>query len=472
MRVLFAAAEMAPLAKVGGVGDVAGSLPAALRAIGLDVRVALPYYQPISREQFPAQRVASLPDGAIWQTEAAGAPVYLVEHEPSFAREQVYGYKDDPARFLAFADTLLAAAGDLGWQPDVLHLNDWHTGFFATRLAAASEHPWSRAARICTIHNLAYAGTFTVAFAREHAFPTEAFATPSGVPPKLARSALAQAILHADVVSTVSPTYAREILQPELGGDLTPLLRAEGDHVAGILNGIDYTLFDPATDRHLPATFDIDHLDRRAENKRALQQAYGLPIDEVVPVVGMVTRLVVQKGADLAVAAVDRLLSQRSFQLVVLGTGDQPYERALTQLAERHPQQVSVRIAFDVALGQLCYGGSDLFLMPSRYEPCGLGQMIAMRYGSIPVVRRTGGLADSVQPYGPDTGAGFLFDEASPAALAAALDDALTVYEDRPAWRSLQGRAMGQDLSWAHSAREYEALYERAARLRAERSSR
>jgi starch synthase len=241
-------------------------------------------------------------------------------------------------------------------------------------------------------------------------------------------------------------------------------LRAEGDHVAGILNGIDYTLFDPATDEHLVATFDAGTLDRRAENKRELQRELGLPVEDSVPVAGMVSRLFVQKGADLAVEAVRRLLPQRSFQLVVLGSGEEGYERALLDLAAREPERVAVRIAFDVALGQRIYGGSDLFLMPSRYEPCGLGQMIAMRYGSIPVVRRTGGLADSVQPYAADAGTGFLFDDATPEAAASALAEAFTVYEDRAAWQALQRRAMAQDFSWRRSAHEYAALYERAVR--------
>jgi starch synthase len=461
MNVLFVVAEMAPLAKVGGVGDVGGSLPRALRRLGLDVRVALPYYRSIREQELTQKRIAALPDGAaLWQAEVHGVPVYLIEHEPSFGREQVYGYPDDTDRFLAFSDALLAAAGPLGWQPDAVHLHDWHTAFLAGRLASGSEHPWAGVPRVFTIHNLGYAGAYKAAWARSRGLP---LAGPAAV-----RSALGQGILHADQVTTVSPTYAREILAPELGGKLAPLLGQLGDRLSGILNGIDTEQFDPARDPHLAARFDAGSIDRRVENKRALQERLGLPVDDAVPLVAMVNRLFVQKGSDLAVEAVEALLPRLGFQFAALGTGDKIYEQQLLALAERAPQRVAVRIAFDAPLGQLFYGGCDLFLMPSRYEPCGLGQLIAMRYGAVPVVRRTGGLADSVPPYDPqrNEGAGFLFDEATPQALAEALEQALEAYNDLPSWRALQLRAMAQDVSWDRAAQQYAELYRRAAEAR------
>ena len=464
MNVLFVVAEMSPLVKVGGVGDVGGALPRALRKLGLDVRAALPYYAAVRRQELPVERVAALADGAaLWRTTAHEVPVYLIEHEPSFGREQVYGHKDDPARFLTFCDGVLAAADALDWRPDAVHLHDWHAGFVAARLAAEADHPWAALPRICTIHNLGYPGVFKRAFADAHGLRIEAV---QGLAPAVLHSALAQAILHSDVVTTVSPTYAREVLTPKYGGRLVPLLKQLGDRLVGIMNGIDTDEFDPASDPHLPATFDAEHLERRLENKRALQQQMGLPENDAVPLAGMVTRLFEQKGVDLATAAVDRLLAGGAeLQLVVLGTGEATYEQQLLDLAARYPQQVAVRIAFDVALGQVIYGGSDLFLMPSRYEPCGLGQLIAMRYGSVPVVRRTGGLADSVEPYDRErgSGTGFLFEELAPEGVAGALTDALAAYRDREAWRALQRRAMAKDFSWANAARQYEALYQRAA---------
>lgn len=465
LNVLFVLAEMAPLAKVGGVGDVGSALPRALRKLDVDVRVVLPYYAAIRRQELPATRIADLPDGAaLWETRAADVPVYLIEHERWFDREQVYGYDDDSARFLAFCDGALAAAGPLGWRPDVIHLHDWHAGFAAARLAATAEHPWSNAARVSTIHNLGYPGVFGRAFAKQHGLPIQ---TPSGLAPDLPYSALAQGIIHSRLVTTVSPTYAREVLIPQYGGVLVHLLRRLGDRLAGILNGIDTDEFDPATDPHLPATFDADRLDRRSENKLALQERVSLPADGDMPVVGMVTRLFEQKGSDLAAEAVEQLLKKSAFQLVVLGTGDPKYEQQLADLAARHPQRVAVRLAFDVAFGQLIYGGSDCFLMPSRYEPCGLGQMIAMRYGAVPIVRRTGGLADSVQQYDRSraAGTGFLFDQAAAGAVAGALEDALTAYRDQDAWRALQRRAMAQDFSWHRAARQYTDLYQRAISL-------
>ena len=502
MNVLFVIAELDPLVKVGGTGDVGGGLPRALRRLGLDVRVALPFYSAIDRQQLAPERLASLPgDAAVWQAEVRGVPVYLIEQQAAFGRAEVYGYEDDPARFLAFCDALLAADSALAWRPDLLHLHDWHPGFLAARLAGRAEHPWAALPRVATIHNLAFTGPFDAAFAREHGLAIS-WDSPASQRPS---SALAQAVLHADLVTTVSPTYAREILSPELGGGMTWLLRSAsggGDRLSGILNGIDVEQYDPATDAHLASRFDGEHLDRRVENKRALQQQLALPVDDETPLVGMVSRLFWQKGPDLAAVAIERLLMNHRLQFVALGKGDEEHERLLTELAARYPQQVAVRIDFDLPLGQLIYGGCDLFLMPSRYEPCGLGQLIAMRYGAVPVVRRTGGLADSVEPYDAlrDQGTGFVFEEGDAPGIAAylrqvargllnrarrgppaygrfrqeaitgpqtaALEEALTLYQDKAAWRRLQLRGMAQDFSWERAARRYVELYERATALR------
>ncbi len=452
---------MAPLVKVGGVGDVGGSLPRALRRLGHDVRVALPLYKSIDRS-IAREQVAAADGATLWRAEHGGLPVYLLEHE-AFERENVYGYDDDVARFLSFCDGVLACADQLGWTPDVIHLHDWHTGLVASRLAGG-RHPWSSAAPVFTVHNLGYRGDFKAAFAREHGLAVDSSALPPDVKPGIARSALAQGILHARLVSTVSPTYAREILLPEHGRTLAPLLRALGDRLMGIMNGIDTEQYDPARDPDLVAQFDETSLERRRENKAALQERLGLPASEA-PLIGMVTRLFEQKAPDVALAAIEQILPDGEFQFVLLGTGAPRYEEQARNLATRHPDRVAVSIAFDYALGQLIYGASDFFLMPSRYEPCGLGQMIAMRYGAVPVVRRTGGLADSVEPYGAarDTGTGFLFDELTKNALATALREALRVYDDRAAWRKLQQRAMRRDFSWDSAARQYIDLYVRAA---------
>ena len=463
-RVLFLTAEMAPLVKVGGLGDVAGSLPKALRKVGVDIRVALPYYQSVQTQKLEARRLVSLGGGAaIWEADVAGVPIYLVQHDAWFGRNETYGYPDDRERFLAFCDALIAGAGALGWQPDVIHMNDWHPGFLATRLIPNPMHPWGLLPRVATVHNLGYPARFDGAFAGRHRFSNRALTTPGDLSREIAYSALGQALLHADQISTVSPTYAREIQSARFGGVLSALLRRRRARLTGIMNGIDVKEFNPARDKALAARFDLKRLDKRDKNKSALQKAMGLPGEERVPLLGMVSRLVVQKGPDLVAGAVERLLRDKvRLQLVVLGTGEEEYEKQLVRLAERYPENVAVRIAFDVGLGQLIYGGSDMFLMPSRYEPGGLGQLISMRYGCIPIVRRTGGLADSVAPYdGRGHGTGFAFERPAAAAFASELERAIHVYKRRDSWRKLQERAMAVDVSWEAAARQYAALYER-----------
>ncbi len=468
MNVLSVIAEMSPLVKVGGLADIGGGLPRALRRLGIDARVALPRYRSVAA---PASELVAEIDGgrSIRTCDVAGVPVYLVDDPAAFDRPDVYGYKDDAERFLSFADTLLAAAAApagaaaLDWRPDVVHLNDWHAGFVAERIAAGREHPWANAARIVTIHNPAFTGPIDAAFVERHGL-----AGPSGggVPD----SALARAIFHADLVTTVSPTYAAELVTSEYGWELAPLLQTLGDRLCGVVNGIDVEALDPARDGHLVATYDSDTLDRRAENKRALQERLGLTVDGDVPLLAMVSRLFWQKGSDLALEALEPLLENGVVQFVVLGKGDEEHTAPLLELAGRLPQHAAVRIDFDEPLGQLIFGGCDMFLMPSRYEPGGLGQVVAMRYGAIPVVRRTGGLADTVAPYhlGSDRGVGFLFDHPTPQALRTAVDRAVAAYGDRPGWRRLQQRAMAQDFSWGRAAQSYREVYERAIDMRSE----
>ena len=465
MNVLFVTAEMSPLVKVGGLGDVAGALPRALRRLGLDVRVALPMYRTLARDGLELRQIATTEAGSVYEAAVNEVSVYLVEHA-AFERDAVYGFDDDIERFLSFCDSVLMASRALDWQPDILHLNDWHGGFpFDAPRRPNLNHPWASTPHVLTIHNLGHPGEITAEVVREHDLTV---AVPDGVPTTVTHSALAQSILRCDAINTVSPTYAQEILTREFGGELAPLLRARSDHLTGILNGIDVEVFDPATDGHLAARFDADGLDARAQNKRALQKRLSLATENDVPLIGMVTRVFEQKGTDLVPDALEPLIANGDVQLAVLGQGDPKHERMLTELAARHPGRAAVELAFDEPLGQLIYGGSDMFLMPSRYEPCGLGQMIAMRYGSIPVVRRTGGLADSVPPYdaSTNTGTGFLFADATSDALHAALREALAAYRDRAAWGALQRRAMAQNVSWDRSALEYRSMYERAIATR------
>ncbi len=445
LNILFVAAEVGPFAKVGGLADVAAALPGALAARGHDVRVVTPRHssEPIG------DVVASLPldserraDVRSPVVSGGGVPTYLVESAGLFPRSRVYGEPNDLERYLMFCRAALDLPKQLAWPPDIFHCNDWHTApiAFGLRNRAWGDVFYRPAACVLTIHNLRYRG-----------------------PDELA-DFLCQGIYYADAVTTVSETYAREILTPEYGEGLHPLLQQRQERLFGILNGLDYGEYDPARDPNLAASFDAAGLDRRAANKATLQQRAGLVADGQVPLVGMVSRLTEQKGMDLTLEAMEVLLGEGAAQFVLVGTGDEAYHRAFRALAQRHAGHAAVSIAFDHPLAQLIYGGCDVFLMPSRFEPCGLGQLIALRYGAIPVVRHTGGLADTVRDYeGPDSqGNGFVFQEYSGGALLTALRRALAVFQRPAEWRRLQERGMQEDFSWGRSAERYEAAYRQA----------
>lgn len=471
MNILFASVEMSPLAKVGGLGDVAGSLPRALRARGEDVRVAMPMHGAIERTAYPLTHLLAgvkVPGAGervdVWQANIHDVPVYLIENERYFGRPKVYGFDDDVERFLFYCDALLACAPHLGFRPDVVHAQDWHTALLLTRLASAGQHVWNSAGRVYTIHNLALQGDFDGIFAQKHGIDPRTLLTPDGVAPAAAFSAMAQGILHADRVNTVSDTYAREILTAEYGAGLDDLLRARSAVVSGIVNGIDYDEFNPATDPAIKQHFSVDTLADRMNNKRALQEEAGLPVRDEAVVFAAVTRLFAQKGMDVVAEAFDALLADNDAQLIILGTGDQAVHETLAALEAKYPGKSKNWFAFEPSLGQRIYAGCDVFLMPSRYEPCGLGQLISLRYGAVPLVRRTGGLADTVEDAAPSlkSGTGFVFEEATVADLSACVSRAIAAYADRDGWRALQERGMRQDWSWSRAAGKYVDLYELA----------
>ena len=476
MKVLFATVEMSPLAKVGGLADVAGSLPRELVRAGHDARVVMPLHRGIDLARCDAQEVGA---GVTVQTAAGevhgfvrtatvgGVPVYLIDLPAMFDRGRVYGEPDDADRWLAFCDAVVAWLDRSGWQPDLLHLNEWHTAFIASRLRQRPDSRAARLARVYTIHNLAIHGGFDDGFATRAGFDGRVLDSPLAWEPWVSRSGMGQGLLWCDAINTVSPTYAREIMTPEYGAGLDRLLRSRKDDLRGILNGIDVEAFDPGADPHLVAPYDATNFTGHARNKAALQHRVGLDRRPEAPLIGMVTRLFYQKGVDLAAEAFDQVAGRREAQLVVLGTGDQQYHEQLTALVERHRGKAAVVLGFDADLAQLIYGGTDLFLMPSRFEPCGLGQMIALRYGSVPVVRRTGGLEDTVREWSADAGSGngFLFDRADAADLAVALDRALDTFTRSDEWRRLVQRAMSDDNSWTAAGRDYVQLYRRAVQV-------
>jgi len=475
MKILFAASEIAPYAKTGGLADVAAALPKALHACGHDVRLALPFYGQIDASGFDIKplgiEVVVPIDGAPRQgslhvTRRDGLTVYLVRQDLYFERTGLYGYAsgdhaDNAQRFGFFCRALLAALPQLDFAPDVLHANDWQTALLPTLLR--HEHgtdPFFAGTRsVLTLHNLGYQGLFpsltlaAIGFTPEQLYEAD-FEYYGQV------SLLKSGVIAADAVTTVSPTYADEIRTPEHGMGFDGILQRRGAAFSGILNGIDAQLWDPGTDPALLFPYAVDDLSGKAANKAALQRRFGLRVTPQVPLCVMVSRLDRQKGFDLLEAAWLQLL-QRDLQLLLIGSGDDELQRRLSALAARTPRQTAVHLVFDEAVARQAYAGSDFFLMPSHYEPCGLAQMIALRYGSLPVVRRTGGLADTVFDFesGDARANGIVFTPATPTALLDALDRAAGLFADPQRHQALLRHGMRQDYSWDGPARAYETLY-------------
>jgi starch synthase len=473
LKILFLAAEAVPFAKVGGLADVAGSLPQAIRALGHDVRLMIPRYGTIRSDQFQLEKVGEpflIPVGPgeehihlIGSTLDGDIPVYLIWNELYFSsRDRVYGFEDDAQRFAVFGRASLAALHLLDWKPDVIHANDWHTGIVPAWLNTAGRRDrfYGDIATIFTIHNLAYqgiAGRLILTFAQMEYVKHLSVEQPGTV------NWMAQGIAHADLINTVSDRYAQEILTAEIGMGLAPLLRERRDRLFGVLNGIDYEEWNPATDSNIPHRFDDGTVDRRVANKTALQQQVRLPVRPEMPLVGMVSRLDEVKGMDLMEPVLEWLL-EREAQFVLLGTGQPEYHEMFERVHARFPDNMRACLKSDSVLARRIYAGADMILMPSGVEPCGLGQMIAMRYGCVPVVRATGGLADTVSDYKAKRGrgTGFTFTDYTPEACQEALERALKFYRSKKAWRRLQRRGMAADFSWLASAQEYVKLYRRA----------
>lgn len=478
-KVLFVAAELNPLAKAGGLGDVVGSLPGALCQAGHDVRITIPRYGSINLEGYQAVRQGSFTIPFMGGQEEINivrvllrdvVPVYLLENTTYFDRPTIYGENDDLERFLLFSVAAMEVPKKLNWQPDILHCHDWHTGIVGPLLKIAYRNDafYSSCASIFTIHNLAYQGWFDDFFA-ERASLYE-YMPPLEDPSRdKCYSMTGLGIYHGDFVSTVSETYAKEILTHEYGEGLETLLQKRRDSLIGILNGIDYEQFNPSTDPIIAATYDASSLEKRATNKTVLQEKAGLPVDAGIPLLGFAGRLVDQKGIDILIGdtgELESLLAETDIQFVLQGVGDAKYEESFKKLEGIYPNRVRAFITLDFSLAQLIFAGSDIFLVPSRFEPCGLTPLVAMRYGSIPVVRRTGGLTETVASYSPDlsVGLGFVFEQYDASELLATLKLALTALKNKKEWRELIVRAMHADFSWKASVPKYEALYKMAQR--------
>ncbi|HEX9689595.1 MAG TPA: glycogen synthase [Thermoanaerobaculia bacterium] len=475
MKILFLSAEAEPFVKVGGLGDVAGSLPRAIASLGHDVRLAIPGYGAIEWARlrpdrgvgFEVPRPPGAQPGELWETRTDGVPVYLVTGPPIPSDHRVYGSSidEDGPKFVFFSLAALAACRALSWQPDVVHANDWHTGPAVYWLATAgpADAFFRSTASLYTIHNLPYTGRGAARALAEYGLPPGAALS---VLPEWARdSMLGLGLATADILTTVSPTYAWEIRTPQGGHGLDGALRAREDRLYGVLNAIDTNLWNPATDSILRERFDVSTLERRATNKAALQEEAGLEVDERAFLLAMVSRVDSQKGFDIALPALRQWLGAGG-QLVILASGDAAIEKELAALELGWRGRASVRLRFDSPYSRRIFGGADGVLIPSRYEPCGLTQMIAMRYGAVPIARRTGGLADTIIDAEDAGGTGILFDGYDPGSVAGALERALRVYAERDRWIDLQRRGLEKDFSWNRSAAEYEVLYREALRRR------
>jgi starch synthase len=476
LHIAFPVSEMVPFVKTGGLADVAVALPKALARLGHRVTVLLPRYGTIP---YPAgEFVGSVHVPVDDQTRSAGfyrrdleegIRVVFVEHPPFFDRPYPYGvgnadYGDNRLRFAFFSRACLEYFRSRGERPDLFHAHDWQTGLLPVYLKSFywDDPTLHRLPAVFTIHNLAYQGNFGQDTLGLLSLPWN-LARPDALEHHGGISYLKGGILFSEVLNAVSPQYAREIQSPEHGTGFDGILRSRAHDLWGILNGVDYDEWSPEHDPAIAKRYSVADLSGKAECKAELLRTVGLPEFPDYPVVGIISRLIPQKGFDVVAGAWWDLL-QRDLRMVVLGTGEQGIQDGLAALAARAPDRVAVRFAYDPVLAHQIEAGADMFLMPSRFEPCGLTQMYSLRYGTVPVVRATGGLVDTVEPYDPATGAGtgFRFDHADGTGMIWALDQALALHQDRQAWQRLMRNGMAQDFSWERSARLYEELYRRA----------
>ncbi|MGI5907366.1 MAG: glycogen synthase GlgA [Christensenellales bacterium] len=474
MKILFAASECAPFIKTGGLGDVVGTLPAALAAQGAGVAVVLPKYRGIPREWKRAMHPKlSFYVSLGWRKqycgvetlERGGVTYFFLDNEHYFGGESVYGKGEfEGERFAFFCRAVLESLPHIGFAPDVLHCNDWQTGLIPLLLNTQySNLPgYERVKTVFTVHNLAYQGVFEWAGVRDLLGVDEACFTPDAIEFFGKASFMKAGLKFADLVTTVSPTYAKEITGDEFGENLGAFIRYQVREVAGILNGIDNSDYDPKTDGGIEANFCAEDFSGKQACKRALQEEMGLNPDETVPLIAMVTRLTEQKGLDLVECVFEDIFF-RDVQMTLLGSGERRYVDLFNWGAFRYPGRCGVYIGMNEGLSRRIFAGADMLLMPSKFEPCGLTQMIAMRYGTLPIVRETGGLADTVAPYNEyeDTGYGFSFTNFNAHDMLFTVDRALGFYGDRAAWARLQRRAMAMDFGWGSSAREYMGAYEK-----------
>ncbi len=483
LRILYLSSEVAPFAKTGGLADVASALPKALYEMGHDIRVMMPKYGSISERKFTLREVIRLKtisiriagNDYIASAKSAFIPdtkvqVYFLDHKPYFDRPDLYvdsrtgkDFPDNAERFAFFSRAALEIVKLLHWEPQIIHCNDWQTAMVPWLLKNDYNHDafFARTCTLLSIHNLAYQGNFHPSVLSQIGLPESLKQVGSDMEFYGNINFLKAGIRNADIITTVSPTYALEIQKdPELGAGLQGVLQERKQDLHGILNGVDYTIWNPETDPLIPATYSALNLKGKEQNKRELLQQSKLPFDPLVPVIGVISRLDDQKGFDLIAEAIGEIVKMNA-QLVILGTGQPKYHSMIEKLSKAHRNHLTAHLLFDNNLAHLIEAGSDMFLMPSRYEPCGLNQMYSLRYGTIPIVRNTGGLADTIVDYAtdPSKGNGFVFHEYDVKSMLAAIHRAIETFKDEKNWQKLVKRCMRQDFSWEVAAEKYVKLY-------------
>lgn len=484
MKIAFASSEIVPYAKTGGLADVAGALPRELEKLGNKVKVFIPKYYEINEHEY-----GHVYDSLIGELKIttngyehsvhvfygkmphSNVDIYFVHYPNFFHRKQFYNSNDwdEDERFILFSKAVIQIMQKLGWSPDIIHVNDWQTALIPVLLR--ENYGWDslfhKTKTVLTIHNIGYQGRFGLESYRRAELPEHLYENNGWLSHEGDSNFLKAGILYSDIINTVSKTYANELLTPEYGHGMDGYLWYRHSELYGIVNGIDYNIWNPETDKLIPYNYSINDLSGKLKNKKHLLNKLGMPYNSEVPLIGIISRLVVQKGFNIIGDALNELLKFKA-QFVVLGSGDDHYEYMFQDAFNKSPNKIGVYFGYNNELAHLIEAASDIFLMPSNYEPCGLNQIYSLKYGTVPVVRKTGGLADTVQDwnehneYGEDIGNGFSFYEYSGKALLESVKRAINDFNNKPVWRKIQRNGMSKNYSWEHSAKEYVELYEKA----------
>ncbi len=484
LSILFVSSEVVPFAKTGGLADVSGALPQVIREMGHDIRIIIPKYLAVNDRRFKIHDIKRLTDMPIQVGDKemlasvkssfltnikTKVQVYFISNDDLFNRPDLYvnpatrqGWPDNDERFIFFCRSVIQTLLRLGWKPDILHLNDWQSGLIAAMLRTefAKEPLFKNTKIVYTVHNAAYQGVFPKESFAKTGLPASTFGM-EGVEFHGDINFMKAGLMYSDAITTVSETYAKEIRSSaDFGYGLEGVFKKKAKLMHGILNGMDTAVWNPSIDTHIPATYTASDLSGKLENKKALCERVNLPFNEGIPVIGIVSRLADQKGFDLIQEKLPELLKE-NLQFVVLGSGEKKYEDMLTKAAKKSPKKMAVHIGFDEELAHLIEAGSDMFLMPSKYEPCGLNQMYSLAYGTLPIVRATGGLQDTVEDldHKPKTGCGFVFQEYSASAMFDAIQRALKAFQKKELWTAAMLRGMARDFTWTTSANKYIELY-------------